>query len=200
MSAQGSPYASGPQPGCGGDTFKGANSPRRPSDRIECWFRRLLMVVLVVGMPVAALGAGLTSYEASMRTVRTQAAQRHQVTARLTSDVKGGDWAKRAAPVRWTDGDGTVRTGTALVKPGMAEGATVRIWVTRHGTVTIAPTSTLNATTSGWLMGAMAAFGVAVGSHAARAGMSLVLDRRRYARWAAEWELVEPRWSARFRR
>ncbi|WP_405996751.1 universal stress protein [Streptomyces sp. NBC_00829] len=26
------------------------------------------------------------------------------------------------------------------------------------------------------------------------------LDRRRYAQWDAEWDLVEPRWLARFRR
>ena len=60
-------------------------------------------------------------------------------------------------------------------------------------------TTTLNATTSGWLVGGMAAFGVAAGSYAVWAGMRLVPDRRRYAQWDAEWGLVEPRWSARFR-
>jgi hypothetical protein len=45
----------------------------------------------------------------------------------------------------------------------------------------------------------MAAFGVAAGSYAVGAGMRLVLNRRRYAQWDAEWDLVEPRWSARFR-
>jgi hypothetical protein len=49
-------------------------------------------------------------------------------------------------------------------------------------------------------VGGMAAFGLATGACAARAGMRLVLDRRRYAQWDAEWDLVEPQWSARFRR
>jgi hypothetical protein len=46
-------------------------------------------------------------------------------------------------------------------------------------------------------MAALAAVGVAV---AARRCVRLPLDRRRYARWDAEWGLVEPLWSARFRR
>ena len=115
--------------------------------------RRVLMVVLVLGLPAAAVSAGLTAYEASMRTVRTQAAERHHVTARLTSTAEGGDWVKRPAPVRWTDLNGVVRTGTALVKPGTPKGSTVRVWVTRDGQVTEPPATTLNATTSGWLVG-----------------------------------------------
>ncbi|WP_405776609.1 hypothetical protein [Streptomyces sp. NBC_01538] len=200
MSAQSSPYASGPPSGRGDHAPKGANSLSRASDRFECWFRRVLMVILVLGLPAAAVSAGLTTYEASMRTVRAQAAERHQVTARSTTRVKNDDWAKQPAQVRWTDTDGVVRTGTALVKPGTSKGATVRVWVTQDGTITSPPVSTLNATTSGWMVGGMAAFGVAAGSYAAWAGMRRVLDRRRYAQWDTEWDLVEPQWSARFRR
>jgi hypothetical protein len=200
MDAQDSPYTSGPPSRRGDDPSEGANALRRTSDRVECWVRRLLLVVLVVGMPMAAVGAGLAAYEASMRSVRVQAAERHQVTARLTSAVEGGDWAKRPAQVRWTDAAGTARTGTALVKPGTARGAAVRVWVDREGDIVTAPTSTLNATASGWLIGAVTAFGVAAGCGAAREGTRRVLDRRRYAQWDAEWDLVEPRWSARFRR
>ncbi|MFC9287105.1 hypothetical protein [Streptomyces sp. NPDC057052] len=156
------------------------------------------MVVLVLGLPAAAVSAGMTAYEASMDTVRAQAAERHQVTARLTSDVKGDDWATRPAQVRWTDTDGVVRTGAALVEPGTTKGAALRVWVNRDGALTGPPASELNATTSGWLVGGMAAFGVAAGSGAAWAGVRLVLDRRRYAQWDAEWDVVEPRWSARF--
>ncbi|MEV6408344.1 hypothetical protein AB0M58_36265 [Streptomyces bobili] len=199
MSTQGSPYTPGPPPRRGGQSAKGGNSLRRASDTLEFWVRRVLMAVLVLGLPAAAVSAGLTAYKASMRAVRTQAAERHQVTARLTSTAEGGDWAKRPAPVRWTDLNGVVRTGAALVEPGTPKGSTVRVWVTRDGTVTGPPTTKLNATSSGWLVGGMAAFGVVAGSYAAWAGMRLVLDRRRYAQWDAEWGLVEPRWSARFR-
>lgn len=199
MDAQDPPYASGPPSRRGDDAPKGANSLRRTSDRFEHWFRRVLVVVLFVGLPTASIGAGLASYEASMRTVRAQTAERHQVTARPASAVRGGDWAKRPAQVRWTDPDGAVRTGSALVRTGTPAGAAVRVWVDRHGTVTTAPATTLNAAAGGWLIGGMTAFGVAAGLHATHAGVRRLLDRRRYAQWDAEWDLVEPRWSARFR-
>ncbi|WP_328974355.1 hypothetical protein [Streptomyces canus] len=199
MSTQGSPYTPGPPPRRGDHAAKGGNSLRRTSDTFECWMRRVLMVVLVLGLPAAAVSAGLAAYEAAKHTVRTQAAERHQVTARLTSTAGGGDWVKRPAPVRWTDLNGDVHTGAALVKPGTPKGSTVRVWVNRDGQVTDPPTTRLNATTSGWLVGGMAAFGVGAGSCAVGAGIRLVLDRRRYAQWDAEWDLVEPGWSARFR-
>ncbi|WP_322722821.1 Rv1733c family protein [Streptomyces phyllanthi] len=201
MGAQDSPYASGSPPPRQEHTSKGANPLRRTSDRIESWFGGLLLLALVLGLPVAALSAGLTAYGASMRIVQAQAAERHEVTARLTTNLKGNtDAAKQQALVRWSDSDGTVRTGTTLVKSGTPQGATVRVWVDRDGSLTNPPMSALNARTSGWFAGGMAAAGVTAGFFAARAGMRHLLDRRRYARWDAEWDLLEPLWSGRFRR
>jgi len=175
---------------------------RRPSDRFEWWFRRLLTILLVAGLPVAAYSTGMTAYEASMRTVRAQTAERHEVTARVTGDVRREEnsVAKQSAQVRWTEAGGVVRTGAALVRPGTSKGTAVRVWVDRNGTVTSPPTSTLNAKTTGWLMGGAAAFGMAYSSYALWLGTRLLLDRRRYAQWEAEWERAEPLWSARFRR
>ncbi|WP_324605817.1 MULTISPECIES: DUF3592 domain-containing protein [unclassified Streptomyces] len=173
---------------------------RRPSDRFESWFRRFLMIVLVVGLPLAAIGAGLTAYESTMRTVHAQNAQRHEVTARLTSSVADdGEATRQPAQVRWAEENGTVRTGTTLVKPGTPQGATVRIWVDRDGTVTDRPVTAATAWSNGCFLGGMAAIGMFIGVYAVRAGVGLALDRRRYAQWDAEWDLLEPRWSERFR-
>jgi hypothetical protein len=57
-----------------------------------------------------------------------------------------------------------------------------------------------SATTTGWLVGGTTAVAVTAAVFAARRGMQLVLDRGRYARWDTEWDLVEPLWSARFRK
>ncbi|MGJ5830793.1 hypothetical protein [Streptomyces ossamyceticus] len=201
MSTQNSPQASGPLPPRPEHASKGANPLRRTSDRFESWFRGLLTLVLFLGLPMAALSAGLTAYESSMRTVHAQSADRHEVTARLTTNVKGvATDGKRRAQVRWTDDNGTVRTGTTLVKSETPKGAPVRVWVDRGGGLTSPPMSELNATTTGWFVGGMTAIGVGAGFYAARAGMRHVLDRRRYAQWDAEWNVVEPLWSARFRR
>ncbi|MGV9452545.1 Rv1733c family protein [Streptomyces sp. NPDC003635] len=200
MSARNSPHPSGPPPRPE-HAAKGVTPLRRTSDRCESWVRGLLMLLLVLGLPVAAVSAGLAAYESSMHTVQAQSADRHEVTARLTSEVKGDpEEGKRQAQVRWTDDNGTVRTGTTLVTAGTVKGAAVRVWVDREGTVTSPPMNELTAQTNGWFAGGMAAIGVGAGVYAARAGMRWVLDRRRYAQWDAEWDLVEPLWSARFHR
>ncbi|MFH9706361.1 hypothetical protein ACH4MW_03750 [Streptomyces luteogriseus] len=201
MSTQGSPYASGPSPSRREPPPKGTNPLIRPSDRFETWIRRFLMLVLVLGLPVAALSAGLTAYESSMRTVQAQSTERQEVNARLKSSVKGATAdGKQQAQVRWTDDNGKVRTGTTLVKSGTPEGATVPVWLDRQGAITSPPMTTLTARTNGWFVGGMAAVGVVGGFFGARAVTRRVLDRRRHAQWDAEWDLVEPLWSARFRR
>ncbi len=132
----------------------GSNPLRGPSDWFESWVHRLLTVVLVLGLPLAAVGAGLTAYESTMRTVHAQTAQRHEVTARLTSNVAGGsDVAKESARVRWMEQNGTVRTGTTLVKPGTPLGTTLRIWVSPDGTITSPPANATTAWSNGFFLG-----------------------------------------------
>lgn len=200
MSAQGSPHAFGPRSPRHDVASNRANPLRRTSDRIEFWLSGLLLMLLALGLPVASLSAGLSAYESSMRTAQAQSAERLEVTARLTSYVAGDtEAAKQVARVHWTDQDGTARTGTTAVKSGTPKG-TVRVWVDRDGRLTSPPLSELNATTTGWFVGGMAAAGVTTVIFAARAGMRQVLNHGRYAQWDAEWDRVEPQWSGRFRR
>ncbi|MCX4903800.1 hypothetical protein [Streptomyces sp. NBC_00878] len=202
MSAQDSPHASGPHRPHHEHPRKGANPLRRTNDRVEAWCSGFLLLVLVLGLPMASVGAGLAAYESGMRAVQTQSAERHQVTARLISapDTAPGIAAdeKQKVQVRWTGNDGRQLTGTTRVPSDKAEGSTVRIWVDRDGTVQEPPMSAGNAKAAGWVMGAMTAVGVYAGLVAVRKGMHVALNRRRYAQWDTEWDLVEPLWSARF--
>ncbi|MET9368833.1 hypothetical protein ABZY00_13410 [Streptomyces griseoflavus] len=198
MSARNPPHASGPFPP---RRPAGANPLRRPSDTFESWFRGFLMLVLVLGLPAAALGAGQTAYESSMHAVRTQSAERHRTDARVLSVTEEvGDNARQRARVRWTDDDGTARTGTTLVTPDTHQGTVLRVWVNGAGAVTGPPKTRNQAVTAGWFAGGAAALGVASGVFAARTGVRHALDRRRYAQWDAEWLRVEPLWAGRFRR
>jgi hypothetical protein len=179
---------------------------RRPSDVVQSWLTAILLVFLVLGAPAAALGTGTVVYRSDLETVRTQSAERHRVAARLAVDADPGavqstgeGTAKVAVPVRWTDEDGRERTATTAVEPGARAGTTVRIWVDREGAVTTAPMSPSNAMASAWVTGVLTACVMAAGSVAARAALVRLLDRRRYAQWEAEWELLEPRWSGRLR-
>lgn len=201
MSTRSSPYASGPLEPRGHGTPKGHNPLIRTSDRVELWLRRVLMVVLVVGLPVAGLVVGRTTYESSIRTVRTQSAERQQVDAQVMSITENvGRATKEQAEVRWTDDSGAVRTSSARLKPGMAEGASVRLWVDRQGTVTGPPLTKRQALANGWFAGGFTVIGVTAGVFLTRAGVRIALDRRRYAQWDAEWGRVEPEWAGRFRR
>ncbi|MEV6316506.1 hypothetical protein [Streptomyces sp. NPDC051776] len=212
MNAEGPPYASGPGPfgkghsGGHEDPHQGPNPLVRRSDRVQAWVGRLILLLFVLGLPTAALAAGMAVHASEMRTVHAQEAERHQVTARLTSDpdVVGaaepdtGDDLHHAR-VGWTEKDGTQRTGTARVPPDAHKDSTVRIWVDRGGGVTTPPMTSESAAVTAWAAGGVTAGAVVVLAIGARSGLRWVLDRHRYAQWDAEWELLEPHWSRRLR-
>lgn len=205
MSAQDSPYASGPhRPHQKQHPSKGANPLRRTSDRVEAWCSTLLLLMIALGLPAASVSAGLAAHDSTMRTVQAQSAERHQITARVTSapDAAPGSAAdeKQKVQVSWTGQDGRRQTGTTRVPLAATAGSTVRIWVDRAETVQDPPMSAENATATGWLTGGMTAAVVYAAFVAGRKGVRLVLNRTRYAQWDAEWELVEPQWSTRFHR
>ncbi|WP_371582145.1 hypothetical protein [Streptomyces sp. NBC_01314] len=204
MSAQDPPHASGPHRPDHKHPPKGANPLRRTTDRIDAWWSGFLLLVLVLGLPIASVSAGLAAYGSTLRTAQAQSAERHQVTARLTpapdAARDGAADEKQKVRLSWTGADGERRTGTAYVSQDETEGSTMRIWVDREGTVKDPPMSAGDAKATGWMLGTMTAVGAYVVFVAARKSMRLALDRRRYARWDTEWNLVEPLWSARFRR
>ncbi|MEU6083618.1 hypothetical protein [Streptomyces sp. NPDC047108] len=212
MNAQGPPYASGPgpfgqgHPGGREDPYAGPNPLVRRSDRVQRWVGRLILLLVALGLPTAALAAGMAVHASEMRTVHAQAAERHEVTARLTTDadVVGSAQADTGddlhhARVAWTEKDGTQRTGTARVDPDAHKGSTVRLWADRDGRVTTPPMTAASASVTGWAAGGVTAGAVVVAAIGARTGLRWMLDRHRYAQWDAEWELLEPQWSRRLR-
>jgi hypothetical protein len=202
MNARGPQNAGGPRSPHRKRLPKRANPLCRTSDRIEAWVSGVLFAVLALGLPAASLSVGRAAYSSELRTVNAQAAERHQVDARLSADATGSGQGRggfQNAPVHWTEKDGTQHSGTAHVTPGTANGATVRIWVNRDGAVTDAPMPPGSAIATGWLAGGLTAGAVTAGVFGARRGVRYTLDRRRYAQWEAEWQMLEPQWSKRLR-
>ncbi|MFF9172412.1 MULTISPECIES: hypothetical protein [unclassified Streptomyces] len=202
MGTQDSPHASRPDgPQRQQRPAKGPKPLGRTTDRIEAWCSRLLLLVLVLGLPVASVSAGLAAHASTLRIAQAQSAQRHQVPARVTSapGAAPGSAAneKQTVRVTWTGKDGRQRTGTAQVPLAVTVGSSVRIWVDRAGSVQDPPLSASNATATGWLTGGLTAVGVYTCYVTGRMGVRRALNRRRCAQWDAEWELVEPLWSAR---
>ncbi|MGW4806186.1 Rv1733c family protein [Kitasatospora sp. NPDC004272] len=173
-----------------------SNPLRRSSDRVQWWVSRLLLVLALAGLP-AAVAAGLASYHSQARAAQVQAAARHPVTARLAEDVPAG-LATRTVPaaVTWTAG-GTVHRAVVEVESGQGVGVPVRIWLDADGTVVHAPATAGQAAAAGWTAALVTATALPLVSVLAWKGTLCVLDRRRYARWDAEWQQVEPRWTRR---
>lgn len=169
----------------------------RRSDRVQFWVSVLLTALLAVGLPAASLIAGWAAYESQMHTAQVQAAQRHQVIARLSSGPMDMGTGGQFGRVRWTDEDGTERTVVTRVERGTPRGANVKVWVDRRGDLVEAPLRPAVARTTGWIAGSVTAGAVALVALNVHRGIACAMDRRKHARWAAEWDRLEPRWSRR---
>ncbi|MFE4369611.1 hypothetical protein ACFRMN_15515 [Streptomyces sp. NPDC056835] len=181
------------------------NPLRRPADRLRLFVNVLLIVVLIIGLPLAGWGAGTLTYDHYQGITHSQNLGKHQVTAHLTANasrlvpgsVPGG--AVGSAPVSWTDGSGT-HTGRTVVVEGQKKGAPIRVWVDRADRITLPPENSSVGLTSGVTAGIVAASTAAVVVSGAAVGFHRSLDRRLDARWEKEWAEVEPKWSHRSER
>ncbi|GAB2449049.1 hypothetical protein GCM10027162_52920 [Streptomyces incanus] len=106
MSTRSSPYASGPPPPRENEGPQGRNPLIRTSDRVEFWLRRVLVIVRVVGLPVAGLVAGRTAYASSLPTVRARAVLDEAGPPDVRITVSGGldgyavdDLVRSGAPI-----------------------------------------------------------------------------------------------------
>lgn len=171
------------------------NPLRRREDVVEAWIVLVTWVVAVVGGVV--VGA-VVAHATDQNFVR-QRADRHPVRAVLLTDTPptapGGGRHRSAAEVRWTAPDGTARTGRILVDGGLRSGAAVPVWQDGRGVLVPRPAGPTEARVEAALSGAAAALALAGLSHVTATAARWRLDRRRYDRWAAEWELIGPRWD-----
>ncbi|MFI0151184.1 Rv1733c family protein [Streptomyces lydicus] len=174
---------------------------RRGTDVAESW------MILVTGVLVAVLApaAGVTAAGAVDAAAQRQSHDWHSVSAVLTADPPariGVDSPSGAAgrvhvTVRWTAGDGAVRTGETAVAPGLRAGDRTTAWLDRHGALVRDPLTPADSLAQTIAVGTVAASGsglLLVGAE--RAGAAL-LNRRRAAQWEREWAEVDAEWRHR---
>ncbi|MFE4413036.1 hypothetical protein [Streptomyces sp. NPDC056821] len=172
------------------------NPLRRHEDIVEAWAILVMWVVIVVGGAVA----GTVAARAAGQELAWQRADRQPVRAVLLTAAPAATPTENAsyqapAKIRWTGPDGTTRTGQALVSTDLPAGAAVTIWQDGRGHLAGEPPGPAEATAQAALFGtsvALAFGGLAYGSTAL---VRRRLDRRRHDLWAAEWDLVGPRWD-----
>jgi hypothetical protein len=176
------------------------NPLRRRTDRLQWWAGLSLALLVLIGAPLAGAACGVAYYHRRLDSA-PPAASWHPVTARLVVPVPGsGAFGPPLvkAPVRWTEAGGAVRTAAVKVAARSRAGAAVEVWTDAAGHATSTPPRTAaQDAAAGWAAGLFAGAGAAWCGWFAWFALRCALDRRRYARWEAEWAAVEPLISGR---
>jgi hypothetical protein len=184
--------------------FPGRNELATAGDRLEGAVLVAAVTIALLGVPVAgAVGSELhasqqTRVETEQRTrQRAEAVLAENAPPPVRVDDRGTVLETTAVRATWLGPDGQERQGEVQAHHGAMAGATVPIWIDRHGGLTEPPLSAAGA--------AITAIGVALlvwGSATAAAVLLYLLTRfthtrLRLRRWELEWRQVSPDWTAR---
>ncbi|GAB2895247.1 hypothetical protein GCM10027074_73690 [Streptomyces deserti] len=179
------------------------NPLRRPSDLFEAWIGLILAITVVITAPLAAWAVGTTVHDALTATASEQARTGRHTTAVLLSDAPGhpepGSAEARETQypvkVRYTAPDGTARTATTDVEPGLPAGHRVRVWTNAEGTLTEPPTPPDEIRNRSVGVGALTAITVLTAAALAYRLTARALDHRRMRAWETEWRQTARRWT-----
>jgi hypothetical protein len=177
------------------------NPLRRRVDRVEAGMVAGLILVFLITAPVLVAVAGHWVRTAGIRQQRAEASWR-QVPATLQQSAPAqrddslgmADTVKK--PARWTAPDGQPRNGRVAVSPQAAAGSTVRVWVSRSGSLTGWP-PLRRAQLQGRIVIAGVLTAAVLGLALCLAGIAgrLLFSRRRLANWDKAWRAVGPHWT-----
>jgi len=180
------------------------NPLRRGTDRVEAALRLVLVILLVVAVPIAAVVAGRQADHLALRHAQAQRAADRLVTAVLLKDAPSAGtpdpytsiqtaWV----PARWQLAGHPARTSVVLALAGAHKGSTVQIWTDASGAVTDPPLNHRDITGQVCVAVMATCLGSLLALLAAGVLARWVLDRRRLRAWEAEWRASEPLWSGR---
>jgi hypothetical protein len=180
------------------------NPLRRGTDRIEAALRLVTVILLVAGVPAAAIVAGRQADHLALNRAHAEQAKDHLVTAVLLQNAAPTgipdpytDVQATWVPARWQPPGQPPRTGQVLAVAGARQGSTVRIWIDSTGAVTSPPMDHRD------VAGAvcLAVVGTCLVSWLVLMVAGILarrtLDRRRLNAWDAEWRASGPLWSGR---
>jgi hypothetical protein len=178
------------------------NPLRRGTDRVEAALRLVMILLMVVAVPAAAIAAGRWADHYALHRAQTQRAVNHQVTAVLLEDAPATGvpdpytsvqtaWV----PARWQPPGQPPRTGQVLALVGARKGSTVRTWVDPSGAVTDPPLERRVIVGDVWLAVMATCLVSLLVLLAVGVLVRRVLDRRRLRAWEADWRASGPLWS-----
>ncbi len=178
------------------------NPLRRGTDRVEAGLRLVMILLVVLAVPAAAVAAGRWADHLVLHRAQAKQAADHLVTAVLLQDApaSGPPDPYTSLPTtwvlaRWQPPGQPPRSSEILALAGARRGSTIRTWIDSSGAVTDPPTD--HRVIAGYVcLVVMAACLLSWLVLGAAGGLGRrVLDRRRLAAWEAEWRASGPQWS-----
>lgn len=172
------------------------NPLKRRSDVVEAWVVLIVAVLMLCGLPLAGLLAGLHVDDE----LQHQREERQRTTAVLTEDAsawQAGRYVRFQATVQWKAPDGTEHTAKADVGPESRAGSTTSIWTDGKGELTGEPPTEAQAASAAALAGVLTMGGTGALVLGARWVVRLGLDRHRAVALDQEWARVGPQWGTR---
>jgi hypothetical protein len=175
------------------------NPLRRRSDRLETAILAVLLAVLCVTAPIAAVAASAWESGISLRELHVQQVTSHKVKATLLDDAQNtGAYpvTLAEAAIRWTTPDGQIVTGMMRVPADAKAGSVTWIWINASGQLV---TPLLRTDIPGRDDLAATAAVAALSAVALLAGLAIhrTMHRHRLTAWGVDWMVTEPRWNSR---
>ncbi|MGP4047660.1 Rv1733c family protein [Streptomyces sp. 2A115] len=175
------------------------NPLRRHSDAVEA---RVILAAWALATVGGAAAGAVSAHAMETGTAQDQA-ERRQVTAVLLETAPSGvrdlstgtKYDHVRAKVRWTDGDGTVRTDNASVKGGAKVGTAVSVWTDGHQELVSAPIGPAEAAARVVLTGTGGALAGGLVILAGGRVVRLRIERRATGLWGEEWDRIGPQWG-----
>ncbi|GAA3355461.1 MULTISPECIES: hypothetical protein [Saccharopolyspora] len=172
--------------------WPGANPLRRRTDLFEPVALLVLSAAAVVVL-ICSFVASQAVLRDHLGQVNAERAQRHEVTARVLSDVPGQDSAVvRSVAVGW--GPEPQRVAVVEVPTGTRLADTLQIWVDPQGRPVPPPRTRSEATQAAGTAGAAVLLGSGLVLGGLFAAARWYVGRRRLAAWEQEWAEIGPRW------
>jgi hypothetical protein len=177
------------------------NNPlRRGTDRVEAALRLVMILLLVLAAPAAAVTVGRWADHHAWHRAQAERTNNHLVTAVLLEDAPAAGTPNPFAsmqtawvPARWQPPGQPPRTGKILTLAGAHKGSTVRTWIGPSGAVTDPPRHRAIAGEV-WLAGVTTCLLSWLALLVAWLLARRALDHRRLRAWEAEWRTSGPLW------
>ncbi len=178
------------------------NPLRRGTDRIEAAVRLAVLILLLIGVPVAAIAVGRQADHDALRQAHAQQAAEHLVDATLLQQAPASGIPDPYTSIqttwvlaRWQPPGLAARSGEVLATAGARKGSIVPAWINASGEIAAPPTdhrSIIGDVCIAVMLTCLASLLVLAVSHALA---RRALDRLRLKAWEAGWRATGPQWS-----